>query len=378
MKILFLSGSYNKWGGVRSMLALVQQLHSRGHQVAVVIGRHGTGEEIQQEFGVCAEVIPSYNWTMKQQGSTSPVRRGKIAVKRVLNLRAEHRLAAYLRRFSPDVVVMNSSNQYVGIRSCVKLGIPVVMHFREFMTLDHGNCYWSESMVRRYFSLLSGGIAISRQVRDYFTQYHIPNLKTIYNGIDPAQYALPSVPRSRSAFRIACVGRLCEGKNQLLALHAARLLAEEGLPFHLYFYAVVQGDYARSMETYIRENGLERHVTLAGDVSDPGEMYAPAHINLLCSRSEAFGRVIVEGMLNRCLSVVANAGGAREIVRDGENGLLFESGSPEALYRVLKRAMAEYDALSPLREQGYRDATERFSCAANAQQVECYLTTFLP
>src|SRR5439155_7396697 len=61
-----------------------------------------------------------------------------------------------------------------------------------------------------------------------------------------------------------------------------------------------------------------------------------ATLLVLPSRSEGMGRVIVEALLRGRPVLGSRVGGIRDLVRDGENGLLFEQeGLPAALERAL-------------------------------------------
>jgi glycosyltransferase involved in cell wall biosynthesis len=61
----------------------------------------------------------------------------------------------------------------------------------------------------------------------------------------------------------------------------------------------------------------------------------------LPSRSEGFGRVVVEAFV-RGRGVVGSAvGGIADLVRDGENGLLVPSGDPAALAVALERVLGD-------------------------------------
>ena len=71
-----------------------------------------------------------------------------------------------------------------------------------------------------------------------------------------------------------------------------------------------------------------------------------ATVLVLPSRSEGMGRVIVEALCRGRPVVASRVGGIRDLVRDGENGILVEPGDPAALADALvgvlsDRALAE-------------------------------------
>jgi glycosyltransferase involved in cell wall biosynthesis len=61
----------------------------------------------------------------------------------------------------------------------------------------------------------------------------------------------------------------------------------------------------------------------------------------LPSRSEGMGRVVVEALCRGRPVVATRVGGIRDLVRDGENGLLVEPGDTEALAEALVRILSD-------------------------------------
>jgi glycosyltransferase involved in cell wall biosynthesis len=62
---------------------------------------------------------------------------------------------------------------------------------------------------------------------------------------------------------------------------------------------------------------------------------------VLPSRSEGMGRVIVEALCRGRPVVASSVGGIRDLVRDGENGILLEPGDTAALADALARVLAD-------------------------------------
>jgi glycosyltransferase involved in cell wall biosynthesis len=66
-----------------------------------------------------------------------------------------------------------------------------------------------------------------------------------------------------------------------------------------------------------------------------------ATVLVLPSRSEGMGRVIVEALCRGRAVVASRVGGIRDLVRDGENGILVEPGDTEALAEALVRVLSD-------------------------------------
>jgi glycosyltransferase involved in cell wall biosynthesis len=83
---------------------------------------------------------------------------------------------------------------------------------------------------------------------------------------------------------------------------------------------------------------------------------------VLPSRSEGLGRVIVEALCRGRPVLAAAVGGIRDIVRDGENGVLVPPGDTQALAEALVRLLSD------------RAEAERLASAARPS-VEPWLAT---
>lgn len=166
-------------------------------------------------------------------------------------------------------------------------------------------------------------------------------LHVIPFGVDRAKVPPAEAPRSgggpqgKAPLRILAVGRLIWQKAQNLLLQACADLDRGGSDFHLLL--IGEGPLRSALEGQIRSLGLESRVTMAGAMPSAAvwREYRKADLFVLSSVSEGSPFVIMEAMA--CgLPVLAPAlHGIPEMIRDGEDGLLFRTGSAEDLARKL-------------------------------------------
>jgi glycosyltransferase involved in cell wall biosynthesis len=94
---------------------------------------------------------------------------------------------------------------------------------------------------------------------------------------------------------------------------------------------------------------------------DRGELpglLRPAQVLLSASLAEGFSLAIPEGMAAGLTPVATALPGTREIVRDGENGLLVPPADAGALEAALDRVLADPELLARLRRAAHSDAQE--------------------
>ncbi|MFN8558318.1 MAG: glycosyltransferase family 4 protein [Dehalococcoidia bacterium] len=93
-------------------------------------------------------------------------------------------------------------------------------------------------------------------------------------------------------------------------------------------------------------------------------LYARADLFVLPTRAECFGIAAVEAMASGLPVIMADTGGARDIVAHGESGWLIPPGE-QALAEALEQALAGRDRLAAIGRNGRRIAEARFDGRRN-------------
>lgn len=130
-------------------------------------------------------------------------------------------------------------------------------------------------------------------------------------------------------------GRLVPVKGHRALLDAFALLLKRR-PARLVLFG--EGPLEAELRAHAAELGIDGYVVFPGYVDDPAACYAEADLFVLSSTSEGFGNVLIEAMAAGVPVVSTDAPhGPREILADGQFGLLVPVGDAEAL----AAAMAE-------------------------------------
>ena len=130
---------------------------------------------------------------------------------------------------------------------------------------------------------------------------------------------------------------------------------------------------SRQFEKKLREmaaKDLESEITFTGFVSDMAELRKTTDVELVCSEKEAFGRVTIEAMMASDPVIASDSGANPELIRPGENGLLFESGNAKALADCMQELIAEPGRIENMGRQAFRFAAENFLSDRNTEQIE--------
>ena len=82
------------------------------------------------------------------------------------------------------------------------------------------------------------------------------------------------------------------------------------------------------LEEYVKHYNMDSYVSFYGRRSDLHAILDTIDVVVSCSKSEAFGRTLIEAMLHGCLviSSVSENNASNEIIESGVNGLLYPLG----------------------------------------------------
>ncbi|HYF26339.1 MAG TPA: glycosyltransferase family 4 protein [Baekduia sp.] len=188
-------------------------------------------------------------------------------------------------------------------------------------------------------------------------------IRVDHPGIDPGRFAPVAAPAWR--WRLLCVGRVEPRKG---LAHAIDALAE--LPPEATLDIVGGGDEAHAAQLRAQADrlGLGERVYLRGPVADVPGAYAEADAVLFpVTWDEPFGLVPLEAMAVGRPVVGSATGGAREVLRDGDNALVVAPGDAAGLAQGVRRLAADEALRERLREGGAGTAAtfteQRFTAA---------------
>jgi glycosyltransferase involved in cell wall biosynthesis len=286
-----------------------------------------------------------------------------------------------LHRLAPDIVVTNTLTIPTAAVAAKVLKIPHVWYLHEFGEKDHGLRFdlgFKTSV--RLINWLSTRILVNSHALFAEFSQSIPahKLRVIYCAADvtPDAGGVPCTPDR--PFRVVLVGSVTSSKGQDDAIRAVGLLRKQGREVRL----TLVGHCASQALLRLRRLAVGVHADDVIDVIDftetPERYFIQSHAALMCSRSEAFGRVTVEAMKFGLPVIGANSGGTRELIREGWNGLLYPSGDPAALAERIDRLYGDRALRARLGRNGQEWAQRTFSIARHTEAVMKVLAEILP
>ena len=274
-------------------------------------------------------------------------------------------LMALMHRARPALVHANSSKAGVlGRVAAVLMRVPVrvfTVHgwaFKAYAGLASLLYRWADRLMR---PVTSATICVSETERTAglaARTCRAAGTVVIPNAVDVD--AAPRAALEGDPPRIVTVGRLAAPKDALTLLRALATLGP--LPFSARL--VGDGPDRPAVEAEIRSLGLGDRVEPAGSRADVPALLAGADVFVLSSRSEGAPFSILEAMAAGLPVVATDVGGVRELVADGETGLLVPAGDPARLAEALRRLLEDPALRRRLGAAGHARARERFDLRA--------------
>lgn len=378
-RILFISHERKLGGASRSLIAMAEQLQSMGHKVyVVVLLKNCPFAQTLKEKGI--ETIPIFfGWWMCPNYWNFILKSG-FRILYWLEFIAVKYVTGIVEKYQIDVIHSNSSTVDLGAKVARATNRKHVWHFREFGLEDFQLEYMKgrEKSIQFIEDHTDGIIFISKKLRDSYKDLRCNNkIRTIYNGVAKDYLQKKEfLPKAKVVFLIS--GTIVENKNQILAVKAVKLLKEKGRKNFVLQIAGTSTSlkasqiYEEEIKEFIYKNSLQDCVSMLGYQNNMKDVRKNADIEIVASRSEAFGRVSVEAMMSSMPVIASMAGANPELIMDGKNGYLFESDSEEALAMTMDKFLQCPEDIKIMGDNAYYFAKERFTAEQNAKAIEAF------
>ena len=268
-------------------------------------------------------------------------------------------LLACLREECPTVVHTHGS--LIGRVAATLSGVPVRLATRHcaYPVTGLAACPPMQLIRRAAHGLLSTGtVATAHAAEENLRRLGIPS-RSIYmirNGAEPLpllgeaekQETRMALGIPEGCFCIGICARLTPVKGHLVFLSAARILKERG-ERGLFFLIVGGGEEEGHLREVCTRFGLDACVRFTGYTDAPARYVSLFDVAVNCSTgTETSCLALSEAMSIGTPCVVSRYGGNPEMVREGENGLLFPPRDAAALADCILRLRddrALYDRL---------------------------------
>jgi glycosyltransferase involved in cell wall biosynthesis len=225
-------------------------------------------------------------------------------------------------------------------------------------------------------------IANSQELRDELLAAGFPpdRIAWIPNGVDLRRFRPDPEARTAEARRrlglppgplLVFVGRLDPQKGLHALIAAMQSPAVEASGAHLLLLG--DGPQRAELEQAVRRGGMSEHVLFRGLVADVAPYLRACDIFVFPSLGEGMPNALLEAMASGLPCVASAIGGCRDVITDGQTGVLVPAGDAAALRGALEELLQSPALRERLGAAAQQDTVARFGLEKMVARYEaCY------
>ena len=361
MKILHVISALASGGAEIFVKDLCIALKQQGHDVAIAYAagaaEQGTSIDVENQFKaeLAAEGIAFFE--IGHSFRRNPVMGGQ-------------RLRSILKSYKPDLLHIH-------------LGLGILFYSFSFCRLP--TLYTHHSIMFRFNRLLTWWF--DRFVRTYVAicdKCHVMLIsKTsrpivdIRNGISGRRVAKPDPARGTGIFKIISVGSIREAKDYpttvAIAARVKQLLPADHRPLVFLIYG--EGEGLEDLRALAENSGVSDIVRFENFHPDIPAQLAAADVLLMSSIYEGLPISLIEATHAGLPMIATDVGGCPEIVRHGENGLIFHPRDIETGAAHVLKLHGDPELCAEFSRQSFRIADDFSMSKACRLHIELYEAT---
>ncbi len=290
----------------------------------------------------------------------------------------EQRLQGLVQRLKPDIIHAHSPvlNALPALKVGKRMGIPVAYEVRAFWedaAVDHGTTTEGSLRYRLTRALETAALkeagavfTICEGLRADIVARGIAASKVtvIPNAVDIEKFSMANPPDPALRDQLGLQNALVLGFIGSFYAYEGLDLAIDALPSILQVIPTARlllvggGPQEANLKQRAQQLNVAHAVTFVGRVphQEVNRYYDLVDVLLYPRHSIRLTELVtplkpLEAMAQGRLLIASDVGGHKELIRDGETGLLFKSGDPAALVTTLERLLAQRDHWDTLRRQ---------------------------
>lgn len=371
-------------GITTSVVNLVEGLEALGHQVTVI-----PLSPAQEPDPRCIDLPPARKATIFERVTERLDLADPTHIRYAESIAAAGRLA--IEQHEIDVLVMEETQGWAAIvQEMLPIPVIVTLHGPWFLQTALEDYKTTRHDLRRLkreakaFQTCAGMTVPSRDVLDR-TVAEVSDVVTkrivLHNSIQLKDAVDQTALTDEQRRSLLFVGRNDRRKGADILLKAFTKLVDAGDDVHLTFVgpdpgmeqpdgstrsiAEVLGALPTNVQDRINYLGLQSKEQIDTLRHQHG-------VTVIASRYETFPYVVLEALASGSATVSAAGGGPKEIIRDGETGLLVPVEDADALAAAVRRLLGDPPLAASLGQAGREDIKVRFSPRAIAEQFVAF------
>ncbi|WP_415878634.1 glycosyltransferase family 4 protein [Methylomonas sp. TEB] len=381
-RILFVQHGATVMGGVeRLLLQISGSYRDRGIESIVVLPEDGELVTRLNAIGIKTYIIPSILFPGSNNAGINLYLAGTIErAQAVLQIIKDEAI---------DIVHTNTVYPFDGALAAKMANIPHIWHVHSNFDIDTTPTLLkaynlSDQAIRAlYAALCDTLVGVSSRTLKFFEGDPRISSRVILNALkidefDHKTLSQSGEPNLRDLLKIntndpivGFVGRICDQKEPLTFVRAAKLISEKNPEAHFVIIGPPDDKTLKKLvEDEICRSRNPSHFHFLGEREDVPALLPQLSVILITSIFEGLAGVCLEALAARCPTVSTRCGGSEDVIVDGENGFLVDIGDYEAIAQQALRIIEDPELSNNLKISGRKIVEKNFSW-------ECFIDNFI-
>jgi glycosyltransferase involved in cell wall biosynthesis len=347
---------------------IAEGLKEKDFEVIVIFGHDGPLIERFRNSGIKTHIIVHKSWLRRKDA----IRFWKDFF---IESAKSKNFISFFKKERPDLVYINTSVSLSAAIAAKFCRVPVIWHIRELTFLSGGELFFPlilKNAIRFIFNLLSNRLVVnSKSVNSEVLGNKYPFKTTVvYNAINEIPDYKPensvlfrkkyAIPESKKII-IGVPGTLRPMKGHTFLFDTIAEYFKEA--DHIAWIITGDGEdnFKSRLKSQVRSLGISHLVVFTGNINDMNQFYQACDFHIVPSKSEPFGRTVIEAMANKKLVIATRVGGIKEIIEPNENGILIDYGANTDLKEAIKFTLSNPDFKKKIIEKAFQEIKLRFT-----------------
>lgn len=376
MKILFISHDDGKYGAAICLLDIVEYLmFNKKVEITVITRKYNEINRFCDENNIENHVLNYVSCITKHESNLIKQYFNKFIQNLksyIMNHICLHKIVSLIDISEFDYIYTNVSTIDFGYELAIKYNIKHCWHIREFGLEDMNAVPASIKLINKINSS-DIVITISNSVRNAWIEKGInpKKIDVIYDGVkDNIIFKRKENINNHRIIHLIFMGSSSphKGIEQLLE---ALSICEKKVKYQLllHVYGNYKNDYGVYIKSLIQKLCIEENVIFEGFCKDINKRICNHDIGFVCSKSEGFGRVTIEYMLAGVPVIASNTGANLELIKNYENGILYEYNNPQDLAEKICILISNTSLINKIVNNARNYAVENFTLNKNVETI---------
>lgn len=340
-RVLIIQHSSALDGSAHSGLLLSDGLKEAGWDTHVVFGFKGPIIQRYKDKGHSVYVTEHKNW-LRRNRTHQFLKDVWIEYHRAIPF------IELIQKIKPEIIYINTIVSLSVAIAAHRQGIPLIWHLREMFNDVGGEMFapqWAKPFIRYYIRsnarvIVANSKATALNLMGKFALNYVkvvPNAASerFFNNTMSMQSARIKLKLPEDATIIGIPGTLRPMKGHLFFIRAIAPVLKQ----YPAIFVAVTGDgrkpYVQQIKDQIRALNISSKIFFLNWVDDMPAFYHACDIVCIPSKSEPFGRIVIEAFASGTPVVATAVGGIREIVDSGSTGRLVPYGNEDTFRRAI-------------------------------------------